>query len=111
MFFQSLSVICRCCYIFVFVIVFFCKQNTAYDMRISYWSSDVCSSDLLLIDEYDAPLTAHLGPERRDVFEDLREGFVKRFFTQLKSVGEEILLCFVTGISAFEQTTIWSLGN
>src|SRR3546814_7039624 len=24
----------------------FCKQKTAYDMRISYWSSDVCSSDL-----------------------------------------------------------------
>src|SRR3546814_16663500 len=27
-------------------LVFFCKQKTAYDMRISYWSSDVCSSDL-----------------------------------------------------------------
>src|SRR3546814_7242708 len=27
--------------------VFFVKQKTAYDMRISDWSSDVCSSDLL----------------------------------------------------------------
>src|SRR3546814_2065256 len=27
---------------------FFFKQKTAYDMRISDWSSDVCSSDLLL---------------------------------------------------------------
>src|SRR3546814_13406758 len=26
--------------------VFFIKQNTAYEMRISDWSSDVCSSDL-----------------------------------------------------------------
>src|SRR3546814_6841174 len=26
--------------------VFFCKQKTAYEMRISDWSSDVCSSDL-----------------------------------------------------------------
>src|SRR3546814_9000561 len=28
--------------------VYFCffKQKTAYEMRISYWSSDVCSSDL-----------------------------------------------------------------
>src|SRR3546814_5158521 len=26
---------------------FFFKQKTAYEMRISYWSSDVCSSDLL----------------------------------------------------------------
>src|SRR3546814_4475788 len=25
---------------------FFCKQNAAYEMRISDWSSDVCSSDL-----------------------------------------------------------------
>src|SRR3546814_5737515 len=29
------------CYIF-----FFFKQKTAYEMRISDWSSDVCSSDL-----------------------------------------------------------------
>src|SRR3546814_5743286 len=28
------------------LIVFFFKQKTAYEMRISYWSSDVCSSDL-----------------------------------------------------------------
>src|SRR3546814_15600038 len=26
--------------------VLFFNQKTAYDMRISYWSSDVCSSDL-----------------------------------------------------------------
>src|SRR3546814_13269796 len=28
------------------VLFFFFKQETAYDMRISDWSSDVCSSDL-----------------------------------------------------------------
>src|SRR3546814_7698710 len=28
--------------------VFFFKQKTAYEMRISDWSSDVCSSDLFL---------------------------------------------------------------
>src|SRR3546814_14512035 len=33
----------RVCVILVF---FFFKQKTAYDMRISDWSSDVCSSDL-----------------------------------------------------------------
>src|SRR3546814_5776305 len=31
----------------VFDCVFFFKQKTAYEMRISDWSSDVCSSDLL----------------------------------------------------------------
>src|SRR3546814_2171645 len=30
----------------VWFVVFFFKQKTAYEMRISDWSSDVCSSDL-----------------------------------------------------------------
>src|SRR3546814_8818437 len=30
----------------VIVLFFFFKQKTAYEMRISDWSSDVCSSDL-----------------------------------------------------------------
>src|SRR3546814_5241542 len=30
----------------VYLSVFFFKQKTAYEMRISDWSSDVCSSDL-----------------------------------------------------------------
>src|SRR3546814_2919979 len=32
--------------VFVFYFFFFFKQKTAYEMRISDWSSDVCSSDL-----------------------------------------------------------------
>src|SRR3546814_9768551 len=32
---------------------FFFKQKTAYEMRISDWSSDVCSSDLLADDAVD----------------------------------------------------------
>src|SRR3546814_10828178 len=35
------------------MVVCFCKQKTAYEMRISDWSSDVCSSDLS--DEQDKP--------------------------------------------------------
>src|SRR3546814_3593753 len=35
------------CIVFL-VIIFFFKQKTAYEMRISDWSSDVCSSDLEL---------------------------------------------------------------
>src|SRR3546814_10055094 len=42
---------CRLClrymlYFFFVLFVFLFKQNTEYDMRISDWSSDVCSSDL-----------------------------------------------------------------
>src|SRR3546814_7638894 len=37
-----------CCFFFFYYIFlfFFFKQKTAYEMRISDWSSDVCSSDL-----------------------------------------------------------------
>src|SRR3546814_2113461 len=37
--------------------LFFCKQKTANEMRISDWSSDVCSSDLIKFhngEEFDA---------------------------------------------------------
>src|SRR3546814_6509605 len=36
-----------CILLFCFFFFFFFKQKTAYEMRISDWSSDVCSSDLL----------------------------------------------------------------
>src|SRR3546814_19598361 len=38
-------------YVFLYVVVVFFKQKTAYEMRISDWSSDVCSSDLAHISD------------------------------------------------------------
>src|SRR3546814_16086885 len=46
------------------VIVFFFKQKTAYEMRISDWSSDVCSSDLLV--DADIKLGLVVGGARDD---------------------------------------------
>src|SRR3546814_1743519 len=46
------------CHVFI---VFFFNQKTAYDMRISDWSSDVCSSDL-------PPSASLLRFARRPVF-------------------------------------------
>src|SRR3546814_7843932 len=52
---------------------FFFKQKTAYEMRISDWSSDVCSSDLLdpagpkalrVCDEHNIPVR-RLAPAQR----------------------------------------------
>src|SRR3546814_8406869 len=45
----------NCCILYILVMLFyvlllfffFFKQKTAYEMRISDWSSDVCSSDLV----------------------------------------------------------------
>src|SRR3546814_18036568 len=53
------------------LLFFFFKQKTAYEMRISDWSSDVCSSDLLernvfkymLTGEDDAALITQLKPK------------------------------------------------
>src|SRR3546814_17472051 len=39
--------------------IFFFKQKTAYEMRISDWSSDVCSSDLQGRFRPPCDLTAH----------------------------------------------------
>src|SRR3546814_3874992 len=43
-------------------IVFFFKQKTAYELRISDWSSDVCSSDL-----YEAFAMKMLGGLRQEI--------------------------------------------
>src|SRR3546814_9654414 len=37
---------CMMVYLYCWVCFLFFKQKTAYEMRISDWSSDVCSSDL-----------------------------------------------------------------
>src|SRR3546814_1403330 len=36
------------CFVSLVLFFFFFKQKTAYEMRISEWSSDVCSSDLIV---------------------------------------------------------------
>src|SRR3546814_3671935 len=54
MLYSSRLSLCRSVHVFRFfsvtmwfyILVFFFKQKTAYEMRISDWSSDVCSSDL-----------------------------------------------------------------
>src|SRR3546814_4080364 len=47
---------------------FFFKQKTAYEMRISDWSSDVCSSDLTLGTTRDAQIIDAPGGESKDPF-------------------------------------------
>src|SRR3546814_6994517 len=47
------------------VLFFYFKQKTAYEVRISDWSSDVCSSDLRLLANAVQPRHAHEAPFRR----------------------------------------------
>src|SRR3546814_16782178 len=63
------------------LIVFF-KQKTAYELRISDWSSDVCSSDLLfnfkaLLDQHQDELAALITAEHGKVFSDAKGEVVR----------------------------------
>src|SRR3546814_3449176 len=50
-------------YLFDFIrLFFFFKQKTAYEMRISDWSSDVCSSDLTPVAIAAAPTQMRKNP-------------------------------------------------
>src|SRR3546814_8887066 len=46
---------------------FFFKQKTAYELRISDWSSDVCSSDLAVVADRDRREPAQLARRQRAV--------------------------------------------
>src|SRR3546814_8837886 len=85
--------------------VLFFKQKTAYDVRISDWSSDVCSSDLNVIDpsigfarprfkdgswwkEYDPIQIGHDVPKWRDYTE--ANGWQATFLNQHDLYGLKI---------------------
>src|SRR3546814_9960647 len=55
--------VCVCIVVSCWFGFFFFKQKTAYEMRISDWSSDVCSSDLWDAESRNAPRLAKLAEE------------------------------------------------
>src|SRR3546814_8718162 len=65
---------------------FFFKQKTAYEMRISDWSSDVCSSDLRRGDYLGA--TVQVIPHVTDTIKE---------FVQADLDGEDFVLCEIGG--------------
>src|SRR3546814_5818099 len=65
---------------------FFIKQKTAYEMRISDWSSDVCSSDLWLMAIY----LDHSGNVARCV--SAIEGGKGKAFLPIRTIVQEALL-------------------
>src|SRR3546814_4666802 len=67
--------------------LFFFKQKTAYEMRISDWSSDVCSSDLL---------TEGIGSEKIEVADPARSGNPDRSVAE----GECVIVVFRSQVHA-----------
>src|SRR3546814_10894492 len=71
---------------------FFFKQKTAYEMRISDWSSDVCYSDLSpevqYMQERRKSLGGYLPQRRRKSTESLPVPPLQAYERLLKSTGE-----------------------
>src|SRR3546814_8066890 len=69
--------------------VFFFKQKTAYEMRISDWSSDVCSSDLAALDRIgeDEPTTRAQHP--RDLRDHTPTHLARQFMEQ-EDAGDDV---------------------
>src|SRR3546814_596651 len=97
--------------------VFFFKQKTAYEMRISDWSSDVCSSDLVkdyvrteaqkgleafLAQEELAPLASRIEP----IVDEGETGSV--VMRQLERTRSPLLGLGTHGRSGFVHATIGS---
>src|SRR3546814_7358195 len=67
---------------------FFFKQKTAYDMRISDWSSDVCSSDLLALAAACALAACSTTDAGRDYVEAARRIVADLEETERRASGE-----------------------
>src|SRR3546814_7985175 len=67
----------------------FFKTKTGYVMRISDWSSDVCSSDLQFINDMICLLD---GPEQRDV-QDKARALLKSRLTDMTAQKDELPPC------------------
>src|SRR3546814_9148282 len=82
----------------ILFLVFFFKQKTAYEMRISDWSSDVCSSDLWFLDSGaprfagDGTFLGFIGTllditDRRDLEAELHQA--QKMRSEERRVGKE----------------------
>src|SRR3546814_7898150 len=78
----------------------FCKQKTAYEMRISDWSSDVCSSDLFDRREMTVrPMSkrSHEKPERNEIIVKAKNRYGQLIVTDAAYHGRRISVVVDTG--------------
>ena len=89
---------------------FECDKNEPFSiLKFSDWLSSLGPSSLvILIDEYDAPLTACLN--KPELFESVRS-LMSQFFLTLKANEGCQRFFFMTGITKFSNTSIFSAFN
>ncbi len=66
------------------------------------------SSLVILIDEYDFPLTYNIN--HPDVFDEIAE-VLRGFYQQIKSNSDKYRFVFITGITRYKDTSIFTAGN
>src|SRR3546814_2085976 len=93
-------------------VIFFFKQKTAYEMRISDWSSDVCSSDLFDLGRDIGDHAAHLldpARARGDRIEVVADRLLAR---QLRNRAEDRLEeARRAGLGAFGEVDLHARRN
>lgn len=62
---------------------------------------------VILIDEYDKPITDYLEADKIHIAQENRE-ILRAFYGVIKDLDEHIRFCFLTGISKFARTSIFS---
>src|SRR3546814_2976770 len=87
-------------YVFLFCVFFFFKQKTAYEMRISDWSSDVCSSDLSL------PGTAGSAFAACGFLPDWNHGLSERHAAKRKYLTMDSLAARNSGLRRSEERRV-----
>ena len=74
--------------------------------QLSLWMKSLPASSLvILVDEYDAPLTAHL--DEPEVFKEIRER-LSSFYATIKGNENALRFFFMTGITKFKSAGIFS---
>src|SRR3546814_1609704 len=75
----------------IVLLFFFVKQKTAYEMRISDWSSDVCSSDLLVVVDV-VQLQQVLLNLIRNAVEAMSESKIRELTIGARQAGDKVII-------------------
>lgn len=83
------------------------KYSSRFRELILKLSQKTGKGVVILIDEYDKPITDYLEDDKIHIAQENRE-ILRNFYSCLKDLDEHIRFCFLTGISKFSRTSLFS---